>query len=61
MYESIDIKSIISQELVKLLFNGHINVNTNISLSDIKPVNTDNSVIDNMDNIAIFFNTCILS
>lgn len=60
---NLNVENIVSQELVKLLFKGHINVNTNISLSDIKPANinneTINNVINNNNNNEIIDNTNI--
>lgn len=47
---NLNVENIVSQELVKLLFKGHINVNTNISLSDIKPANINNETISNVIN-----------
>lgn len=47
---NLNVENIVSQELVKLLFKGHINVNTNISLSDIKPANINNETINDVIN-----------
>ena len=43
---NLNVGNIIAQELMKLLFNGKININTDISLSNIKPLDTKVIAVD---------------